>query len=67
MRAFKGFMGCMTVLFMVWLLSNVLAFVLFLLFSNIVTGTLTMFAVFTGFGWLLYKVGASILNDKKEN
>jgi hypothetical protein len=67
MQAFRSFMGCMSVLFLAWLVANVLAFILSLLFSNWITGFLTMFAVFAGFGWLLYIVGASILNDKKEN
>jgi Na+/citrate or Na+/malate symporter len=67
MKGLQTFMGCMSVLFLAWLVANVLAFILWLLFSNWITGFLTMFAVFTGFGWLLYKVGASIVNNKKEN
>lgn len=66
MRYFRSFMGCMTVLFLFWLTTNVLAFVFWLLFSNDITGTLTLLAVFLGLGWFVYKVMASVLNDKKE-
>lgn len=67
MQGFRTFMGCLAVLFVFWLATSVLTFILQLLFSNIVTGTITFLGVFAGFGWLLYIVGASILNDKKEN
>jgi membrane protein implicated in regulation of membrane protease activity len=51
----RNLIGCVAVLFLVWLGLNIIAGIVALLFMNTVTGSITMIALFGLMSWGLYK------------
>jgi hypothetical protein len=65
-RIMRNLIGCVAVLFLFWLGLCLVTLIMNLLFSNLITGSITFLAAMAGLGWLLYKVTTLMLDERNK-
>jgi membrane protein implicated in regulation of membrane protease activity len=62
----RNLIGCVAVLFLFWLGLCLVTLIMNLLFSNLITGSITFLAAVGGLLWLLYKVTTTWLDESNK-